>query len=449
MRSSFSGLAALAVTACATFVACSSDSARPGADEPGAGCERELPEVLTVSEGGRLVLERSGALAEAGATFEGRGVSLTVEDAQVTLRAPYLAEADEALAVDVTCGGGAPVSVPVELRPLTWTRLAEWPEDPGPPAREYGAWWLDSGGDGALYVFGGFHYRPAQFTPANDAWRFDFGSNAWSPVAGDLPLLPGGRAAPIPGARAVYYFGGSEPTDNGSLSTPPSMFRFDYDESAITPREVEPLGDVGGSYTGSLMYDPKRERWLSVCGVDTATGLHCRVHAFAPDGGFAVVRTDGKAPRGRYGFHYAYDEETDRVVVFGGQDGSGNEAIAGDTWALELGREPPAWVQLSASDPAASKRRNGAFAFDPVGHRLFVWGGTPDGRNSVKGLQALSFERGAEAWTDITTTSGPPSRTSALAIYDAPRARIVVGFGNDDAVYRDLWALDLGNGDVP
>jgi len=27
--------------------------------------------------------------------------------------------------------------------------------------------------DGGLVVFGGFHYVPAQFTPARDAWRDD------------------------------------------------------------------------------------------------------------------------------------------------------------------------------------------------------------------------------------------------------------------------------------
>ncbi len=420
--------------------ACTTSSA-PSTQDPGTPaapeCRGNLPASLSVSEGGLLRLP-----ATADATYEGLGGAVaTVEEGSLLVRAPYLAAAEAEVGIRLACGQ----TIPLELRPLAWNKLATWDASSGAPAREYGAWWLDP--EGALVVFGGFHYVPKQFTPANDAWRFDFGTNAWSPLAGDaLPTLPGGRAAPIPGERAVYLFGGIVAQADGGGETPASMYRLDFDAARLTATKVEPLGAAPGSYTGSLMYDGKRRRWLSVCGVDSATGANCNVDAFTPERGFERVTTAGKAPKGRWGFHYAYDEASDRVIVFGGQVGAGDDAIDGETWALDLAVDPPAWSRLFANGKGPTKRRNGAFALDPVGHRLFLWGGTPDGADSVKNLQALTLDRGAEAWNDIPMPKEVPSRTSAIGIHDAPRDRLLFGFGNDDDLYYDLWALDVGNG---
>jgi hypothetical protein len=393
---------------------------------------------LTISEGGHLTFARRGDL-----TYEGvGGAVVTVDETTVAIRAPYVASADGEVALRLGCGQ----TIPIELRPLTWTRLAEWVEGKGANAREYGAWWLDPEGTGALVVFGGFHYFPKQFTPSNDAWRFDFATAAWSPLAGDaLPTLPGGRAAPIPGERAVLFFGGAAPTPNGSIDTPPSLYRFDYDAERITPTKVEDLGDVLGSYTGSLVYDSKRKRWLSVCGLSSTVGMHCRVHAYTRETGFTAVTVSGRAPRGRYGFHYAYDEATDRVIIFGGQDGNADDDINGETWTLDLAVEPPAWRLLFANGAGPTKRRNGAFALDPVGHRLFVWGGTSDGVTSLPNIQVLTLDRDAEAWSDVATPSEVPSRASAIGVHDGARERLLFGFGNDGSPYHDLWSLDVAN----
>lgn len=411
----------------------SSSSGIVGTDAAGS-CRDHLPASLSVSEGGLLVFPRV-----ADATYEGLGGAVvTVGETDVRVRVPLQREAGSDLGIRLACGEIASLT----LRPLGWTSLATWQENTGAKAREYGGWWLDP--EGGLVVYGGYHYQPKQFTAANDVWRFDFGTSAWTALAGEMPFLPGGRAAPIPNARAVLYFGGSKPTDNGSVDTEPSLYRFDYDASRVTPTKLENLGDVLGSYTGSLVYDSKRARWISLCGVDSEQGLHCKVDAYTLEGGFVPVATTGKKPAGRFGFAYAYDEATDRVLLFGGSTGDGSK-IDGETWALDLSTEPATWTMLFANGDGASKRRNGAFALDPVGHRLLLWGGTPDGRNSVPGLRILTLDRGAERWLEVETPEEVPSRTSGIGIHDAARGRVLFGFGNDDAVYRDLWALDTAN----
>jgi len=129
--------------------------------------------------------------------------------------------------------------------------------------------------------------------------------------------------------------------------------------------------------------------------------------------------------------------------VFSGQDGADNLDIATDTWALELGEEPARWVRLFESDEHAIARRNSAFAYDSTHHRLFVWGGTPDGVDSVPGIQVLHLDRGHEEWLSFDTPDTMPSRTSGAGVFDATTNSIYWGFGNDDAIYTDLHRMRL------
>lgn len=410
----------------------SADDDNQDTPPPAADCRGSLPERLSVSEGGLLELP-------AGATYEAvGGGAIRDEGGKVFLRAPFRSQVEGEPGVRLSCGQ----VLPLDLRPLAWSALAEWDKGAGAPAREYGSWWLDADEGGGLVVFGGFLYEPKQFTPTNDAWRFDFTSNTWAQLTGtDLPILAGARTAPIPGSRAVWHFGGARMKDNGAIETPSGLYRAEYDRSTLKLTKVENAA-APGSYTGALVYDAKRSRWLSLCGADADdAGVNCNVHAFAADGVMSKLETQGKRPAGRLGFHYALDEANDRFVMFGGDRG---QRIDGETWELDLATDPPTWTRLFEEGQGATQRRNGAFAYDPIGRRLFVWGGTPDGAKSVPNLQVLTLDRGQEAWVDVEATDAH-SRTSGLGLYDAARGRIVFGFGNDDLVYQDLWSLDIAN----
>lgn len=380
------------------------------------------------------------------------GFIVDVTADEIIVRAPYEVTSGQ---LTLDCGATETV-IALHSRPLRWTLISDWEpnEDSGvPDGREYFAWWPGVDDERAVYLFGGFAYSPRQFTPTQTLFRFDLTTASWSSVEQDgTPPLPGGRAA-WDGKGTVAYFGGASLGSDFSLATPPAFHRWTRDASGAQWEDI-PLGDTGpGSYTGALIYDATRERWISVCGLDTQTrGLHCEVHAYAPETGWSLLSVqgdpmDGSFPQGRMGFHHAFDAENDRVIVFAGQSGPENLDISGDTWALELrssdGSSSPRWVRLFEEATGISRRRNGAYAYDPDGHRMFVWGGTPDGANSVPGIDVLVLDRGREAWTHLDVPAEVPSRTSGQGLYDGPARRILWGFGNERAVYTDLWALEL------
>lgn len=411
---------------------------------PPPPCGGQVPTTLRVIEGGRISFPRVGELLAETPVIE--GMDATVTDDAVILIAPYGSGSRE---VSVVCSTGrAPVQVQVE--PLRWEPISDWePDETGgaPGGREYFAWWLAPGDERALYLYGGFSYEPRQFTPSSSLFRFDLRTSAWSSVAleGEGPA-PGGRVA-TNSDGVVHYFGGGVIRASGELETPPSFFALTA-AGAGARFDARPSEGAPGSYTGALVYDAPRARWLSVCGADSLAGIHCRVHAFTEETGWQrVAVAEGERPAGRFGFHYVHDAATNRVVVFGGQVGSGNLDLDGETWALELAPDgvsdgSVAWSRLE-TPPEISARRNGGYALDPEGHRMFVWGGTPDGRDSVPGMDVLSLERGRERWQHLEIEGAPPPRTSGQGLYDATDRRILWGMGNDDAIYTDLWSLEL------
>lgn len=369
-------------------------------------------------------------------------------NASLVLRAGY---GDEAATVKLNCGANGSTTVAITRKKIVWTKLSEWKGGTdGPLGREYFTFWQDQGNPNRLFVFTGFHYVPKQYTPSNDLWSFELATKQWTELkpTGTMPTVAGSRLAPLANERGALFFGGSLATSDGSLNTPPLLKKLKYDDSSFSIEDAPNASKAPGSYTGSFVYDAKRSRYLSICGADMrgalSRGINCDMDAYTEAAGFSVVPTElNEEMNSRFGFHYALDTVNDRFVVFGGQYGNENLAISADTWALELSETTPRWVRLFEQDDSAMKRRNGAYVHDTDSNRMFVWGGTPNGSKSVKGIQVLSLDRGHEVWTSLELPNGPHERTSGMALYDSVGKRLIMGFGNDDRVYTDLWQLSL------
>lgn len=144
--------------------------------------------------------------------------------------------------------------------------------------------------------------------------------------------------------------------------------------------------------------------------------------------------TSASGPGVRTGHAMAYDFARQRVVLFGGYDGS---ALLDDTWEWD----GAAWTRIPT--PAApTPRSEHALAYDLIRGRTVLFGGV-DGL----GAQADTWEWDGVAWTNATPAgvSPPPLRRHAMA-GDVGRAGVVL-FGGTAAsgLTADTW---LWNGRV-
>lgn len=409
-------------------------------------------EVPTVAVGATVIVTLGGNFGAGqivGDQPEGwRAAFINQRDLEI--KAPYtVGPAPTPLLINYSCGDFVEQrEVPLQARALAFTPLAPWtPGATGPLAREYFSMWVDPLAPDRLWLYGGFHYVPRQFTTGHDVWSLDLVNEAWTAHAdGPERGLPGAGLARLPDGRVYRYGGLNFNAIPNERDTPFVLHRVDTSTAGLSFTEPSVRGRAYGDYHPSFFHHPRTNKLYAVCGLNDQVGAHCDVSAYDPVAEtFTAVTVTGPAPIGRNGHFWAYDQATDRLIIFSGEGYPGTNNCRNcqqDTWALELGTTPFRWVQLTASG-APVGRRNGAYVLDPLHHRLFVWGGTPDGRNSAPGLWALDLTPGQEAWHEVPTTGDVRVRTSGAAVYDGARRRLLFGFGNNPTPLADLWALAL------
>jgi hypothetical protein len=254
--------------------------------------------------------------------------------------------------------------------------------------------------DAGLFLFGGL--EPVQRLNADrfdDVWRYDPATGEWWDVQAPQGPVPraGAAVAYDAGSGLVVLFGGAI----GSCPYPACSDHID----------------------DTWVYDPVANTWEE--------------------------RSPAASPPGRHGHTMAYDAQSDRVVLFGGDTGS---AWLGDTWAYDA--EGDTWVEVTTEEapwPVAQQ----AMAYDPVADRIVLWGGV-EREESV----AWTLDLESATWSSVTWAPAPEPAWDACLVWDAAAEQMLLIGGEGlttvqiseaitsrQVLRRDeVWALDLGAG---
>ncbi|OGF14524.1 MAG: hypothetical protein A2W00_04145 [Candidatus Eisenbacteria bacterium RBG_16_71_46] len=286
-----------------------------------------------------------------------------------------------------------------------------------------------------LVVFGGNDGSGLR----NDVWALSLaGSPAWSTLApaGSLPVARYQHAAVYDPMRdRLVVFGGYDGTSlrndvwELSLAGSPAW-------SALAPAGSLP----STRYLHAAIYDPVRDHLVVFGGYDGSYRNDVWALSLAGSPAWSALAPAGNPPSARC-FHTAiYDPVRDRMVVFGGFDASAPH-YRNDVWALSLSGSP-AWSALAPAGTPPSARIWHTAVYDPVRDRMVVFGGY-DGTSLRNDVWALSLA-GSPAWSALAPAGSLPApRYQHTAIYDPMRDRMVVFGGNDGSYRNDVWALSL------
>lgn len=316
----------------------------------------------------------------------------------------------------------------------TWTPVATVGTTPGGRADQVLAW--DEAGQ-KLLVFAGFNAT----TSFADLWSLDFSlaTPQWTRLHNGLTgVRPGaglGQAGfwdPVRGELVVQGFDGTE-EGNAYRWQAGTGWTAWYEVGTYPPSRQGHAGAYVAAHRqlvffggGSSSYE--NDTW--------ALDLDAADRAWLP------VADAGPRPPARRLHAAALDAARDRLLVFGGYDGS----FRNDTWATPLGG-PTDWAALAPAGAPPTPRCDLAMAVDPVGDRLIVFGGydgfTPPA-NRVGDLWQLSLG-GSPAWSPLAATGSPPTaRSGHRFAYDPSRQRLVMFGGYDTQMLNDVWVLGLG-----
>ncbi|PYX45242.1 MAG: hypothetical protein DMG79_19670, partial [Acidobacteria bacterium] len=150
---------------------------------------------------------------------------------------------------------------------------------------------------------------------------------------------------------------------------------------------------------------------------------------------WTVLQPTGTKPSARFGHIAAYDQNTNRMLLFGGGEGQPGPC-ANDTWVLDgaNGKSAANWIELNPSGTAPSARVHHTGAYDSASNTLTVFGGNDCATgffNDVWVLSNANGEGGTPTWNKLTPSGSPPAaRESSTAIYDSV-SHIMTIYGGD------------------
>ncbi|MEE8199047.1 MAG: kelch repeat-containing protein [Thermoplasmata archaeon] len=126
------------------------------------------------------------------------------------------------------------------------------------------------------------------------------------------------------------------------------------------------------------------------------------------------------APSPRVLAGMAYDSESDRVILFGGRLADANDD---ETWAYDFNSNT--WTNMNPSvKPLA--RNYPTMAYDSESDRIVLFGGQTEGGLSG---ETWAYDYNTDTWINMAPGAAPSPRSAAGMAYDAESDRIILFAG--------------------
>lgn len=181
-------------------------------------------------------------------------------------------------------------------------------------------------------------------------------------------------------------------TWNGAQDKP-----FDFTEDVVYDSQADRV----------IAYDENGRIWAFDANLDAWTDLQA-----------------ANTPIGRHNARMAFDSESDNIILFGGIDlaSTGSQGFD-ETWAYDY--ETNTWTLMNPSTKPPATNSQG-MAYDAESDRVILWGGE---HNVMKNVWAYDYNR--DTWEKIPYSSAPGEGLSPSITYDPDTDRVYVYLSSD------------------
>ena len=182
-------------------------------------------------------------------------------------------------------------------------------------------------------------------------------------------------------------------------------------------------------WVGNALHQPG-----GVAAHPTVTPQLTRTQASTPT---PIVVLPALAPSGRVNAQLVYDDATNALLLFSGQDYTGAAPLA-DTWTWN----GSTWARLHPAH-SPGPLEGAAIAYDPTTQQVVLFGGMSNANTGGTPILGDTWTWNGSDWTQQHPASSPPARMLASLAYDAASGQLVLfggkhatGFGPD---LNDTW----------
>ncbi|MBK7581893.1 MAG: hypothetical protein IPI67_17000 [Myxococcales bacterium] len=226
-----------------------------------------------------------------------------------------------------------------------------------------------------------------------------------------------------------------------------------YDSSNVTPTLADTwtwngttkvwsagAGGPAARYGHAMAYDAARGETVLFGGLDSTITALADTWVYAAGAwtvkcGSCVSGTT--KPSARHGHAMAYDSVLQRVLLFGGNPGTGSDS---ELWAWD-GSAGTWSKRCGAGCTAPTARTQAGMAYDAKNARTVIYGGTGGAIPDI----TVRYDSALDNYATIPTPVSPGLRNLAAVTYDSVRKKVIVFGGKASTVYLgDTWQLDGG-----
>jgi N-acetylneuraminic acid mutarotase len=281
----------------------------------------------------------------------------------------------------------------------------------------------------------------------NDTWAYDANANVWtyrepanSPPGGEGPMAYDSQSD-----RIILFVGriGDPPFKD----IPSETWAYDYNTNTWTnmkPEITPPL-----SLAPRMVYDSESDRMILFGGNDALRypDLYYlnQTWAYDFDSNTWEKMEPELSPLGRNGFAMAYDEESDRAIIFGGDTEfkdpiPTSHDVTADTWAYDYNTDT--WEAMKPAE-APLPRSFDRSIYRGVSDQIILFGGVNELAQTSFG-DTWAYNYNTDTWTELKPAASPPSYGWYGMAYSTKADKIIM-FGGGPAredQTLDLWIYD-------
>lgn len=318
----------------------------------------------------------------------------------------------------------------------------------GPPAVFSAEMTYDSGSDRTILFSGAI----SPYVVHNGTWAYDYNTNSWENVTPDIS--PGGRgvAAMVydeESDRSILFGGTRKYFDNLTLLEWGDTWAYHYETN--TWENMTPDISPRARSIHNMAYDNQSDRVIlygGFWGDPTAWGMRRALQdtwAFDYNSNNWTNMNPTTSPGLLYAFGMAYDSESDRVVLYGGKYKSGSiMSLRTETWVYDF--DTNNWTNMNPLTNPGQRTRF-QMTYQSQWDRIVLFGGDKTGTTYD---DSWTYDYNANNWTKLETINHPGPRYYSDLVYDDESERIIL-FGGSDvngsslnetwALYREFYAL--------
>lgn len=309
------------------------------------------------------------------------------------------------------------------------------PEVPWPSPRIHPTMFFDPGSE-RIFMFGGMT-RMQRSVDLNETWIYDTASGSWE------------------------FIGEMEPTDalinlgfdreSGQVialnNSPRETWAFDLETASWKEAQPEeqPTEELslGIMFGAPMAYDEESDR-LILFGGGAPHKLFSETWAYDYNTDTWEQMHPDTSPSPRAMHALAYDAESDRVILWGGFTATDEDDIR--IWAYDYNTDT--WEALENIDGPQQHWERGGMVYIPELDRMLLFSGFRELEDVLVGPETWYYDYNANTWTEVDTDTSPPQMTMYSMVYD-PSTRKVITFGGElTSKYAgdttdDIWLFDI------